>query len=270
MLIHQLPKHRSVSQLHLYLKCPMAYKLQRIDKVWSRPAAWLPQGTAFHTVAEAYEIWLSYGMPLTLDEAQDMFRHFYSKDVAAFTAETPNFDWWTWSGPYNGERDLERRFHLGMEQVEKFVAWRETVGQEIWETPDGTPAIELGFEIDLDGVPVKGVIDAVVVVDGRLRVRDYKTGKLPSDSLQLGVYAVALKQQFGVDVIEGDYFVVGKKGKKPALSSTYDLSEWTLDRVTGLFRELEDDLRAGKFDPDPEPEKCGFCDVSYFCPVYRD
>ena len=47
----ELPK-RSVSQLNLYTRCPQAFKLSRIDKVWKKPAAWRAQGTSFHAVAE--------------------------------------------------------------------------------------------------------------------------------------------------------------------------------------------------------------------------
>ncbi|AGK86031.1 Cas4 exonuclease [Mycobacterium phage Kerberos] len=261
---------RSVSQINQYTKCPMAYKLARIDKVWQRPAAWLPQGTAFHAVAEAVEVWESYGMPLTLDEAKDMFRWHYANDVGAFTEETPNFEWWTWSGPYNGQRDIERRYTVGLEQVEKFFAWRETPGQEIWVTPDGTPAIELYFEIELDGILVRGYIDAVVVVDGELRVRDYKTGNQPGDDFQLGVYALAVAMTYGVEAPKtGDYFMVGKKGKAPKPTKPYDLTKWTREAITEEFHRVEEGIAASMFDPLPEPDKCKFCDVSYSCPVFK-
>ncbi|AQT28247.1 Cas4 exonuclease [Mycobacterium phage Jabith] len=261
---------RSVSQLNQYCACPQAYKLARIDKVWVRPAAWLPQGTAFHTVAETYEKRRNEGNPMTLDEAMDLFKAEYSKDVGALTEETPNFEWWFWSGPYNGQRDVERRWEIGLEQVEKFIEWRETEGQEIWTTPDGTPAIELYFEIELEGIIVRGYIDAVVVVDGKLRVRDYKTGNKPGDDFQLGVYALALRMLYGVEVTEGDYFMVGKKGKKPKPTPVYDLTPWTYEEVRDRFHEVEEGIAAGRFDPDPDPDKCGFCDVNYSCPVFRD
>lgn len=268
MTTTQLPL-RSVSQYNQYTRCPMSYKLARIDKVWQRPAAWLPQGTAFHDVAELVEIWESYGMPLSLDEAQELYRTFYARDIEAFSEETPNFDWWSWSGPYNGERDIERRYHVGLEQVEKFMAWRQDKGQKIWVTPDGQPAIELYFEIELDGIRVRGYIDAVVEVGGELRVRDYKTGNTPGDDFQLGVYALAVEEMFGVEVSTGDYYMAGKKGKKPAATHPYDLTEWTREKVSEKFHEVEAAIQEGRFEPDPETSKCQFCDVSYSCPIYQ-
>lgn len=259
---------RSVSQLNQYTRCPMNYKLARIDRVWSRPAAWLPQGTAFHAAAELHEVWLSYGMPLSLEEAQDIYRWFYAEGINDLCDLTPNFEWWFWSGPYNGERDIERRYEIGLEQVDKFYNWRQSPGQTIWVTPDGTPAIELAFQVELDGIMVRGFIDAVVVEDGELRVRDYKTGNSPGDDFQLGVYALAIEILYGVRPLTGDYFMAGKKGKPARPTAPYDLSRWTREEITARFHEVEEQIQAGKFDPLPEPSKCGFCDVNYSCPVF--
>lgn len=261
---------RSVSQINQYTRCPQAFKLSRIDKVWARPAAWLPQGTAFHAVAEEYERRLSAGDPMGLEEAKDLFRDHYSTEISLLADTTPNFEWWFWSGPYNGERDIERRYEIGLEQVEKFVAWRESPGQEIWFTPDGKPAIELDFKIELDGILVRGFIDAVVVVnDGQIRVRDYKTGNSPGDDFQLGVYALAIEVLYGVRPETGDYYMAGKKGKPAKATAPYDLSRWTKEAVTARFHEVEAQIQAGNFDPLPETDKCTFCDVSYNCPVFR-
>lgn len=295
---------RSVSQLNQYTRCPHAYKLARIDKAWARPAAWLPQGTAFHTVAEVYEKALAEGREMILERAQEIFREEYAKDIGALCAETPNFDWWFWSGPYNGERDIERRFHVGLEQVEKFIAWRHTKGQKIWMTPEvrdprcgadeaqaivvegstvtheqdcdcrpSKPAIELSFSFVIDTpigpIRVRGFIDAVVVVDGEPRVRDYKTGNKPGDDFQLGVYALAIKKLYGVEVRTGDYFMAGKRGKKPVTTDPYDLTEWTEEAITERFHEVEVGIQGEMFEPDPEPDKCGFCDVNYSCAVFN-
>lgn len=298
---------RSVSQINQFTRCPMSYKLARIDKVWARPAAWLPQGTAFHTVAQIIEEARAEGREVSLEKAQEIFREEYAKDIGEMCAETPNFDWWFHSGPYNGERDIERRFGIGLEQVEKFMAWRTLSGQEIWRTPyltdtrcseidqsqalivdgevmkvhaqnceckPGKPAIELQLNMILGEasetpIRVRGYIDAVVVVNGEPRVRDYKTGNKPGDDFQLGVYALAIKKMFGVEVRSGDYFMAGKKGKKPVLTVPYDLTEWTEERITEMFQEVEALIQAGNFEALPETDKCAFCDVSYNCPVFQ-
>jgi len=206
---------------------------------------------------------------MSLEEAKDMFRECYANEIGEYTETTPNFEWWFWSGPYNGERDIERRYEIGLEQVEKFFTWRTTKGQEIWYTPDGKPAIELDFAIDLDGITVRGYIDAVVVIDGQPHVRDYKTGNSPGDDFQLGVYALAIETLYGVKVTSGDYFMAGKKGKPAHTTAPYDLTPWTREAISAVFQEVEAGIQAGLFEPDPEPSKCGFCDVNLSCPVFN-
>lgn len=256
-----MTEHRSVSQLKLYERCPQAYYLSRIQKVWSRPAAWLAQGSACH---EAFEAWERSGRTMTVEDAQNVFRDSYERHINEACEATPNFQAWFKSGPYDGQTDVERRYLLGLEQTARYIDWYTQHPEEvIWVAPDGTPGIELGFDIDLDGVHVRGFIDAVIVSpDGELIVRDAKTGNQPGDDFQLGVYAVAVAESFGVpQPTQGDYWM-GKSGKP---TYPYDLSEWSRERVSGKFRELEDNITAGRFDADPEPSKCRFCDVASSC-----
>lgn len=259
-------RYLSVSQLKQYERCPYSYKLARLDKAWQRPAAWLPQGTAVHAAIEAWE---RSGRSMSLEAAQDVFREEFRKEVNDYCAITPNFEWWSKSGPYDGKKDIERRHGIGLEQVGKYLTWAEGTAlvDAIWITPDGRPAIELGFDMDLDGVLVRGYIDAIVVQYNpdtdreELVVRDHKTGNNPGDDFQLGVYSVAIEDKYGVKPEKGDYWM-GRSGKP---TYPFDLREWTRESVGAKFRELEENVRAKRFDPDPEPDKCKFCDVSYAC-----
>jgi putative RecB family exonuclease len=277
----------SVSQYNSYTRCPHSWYLDRILKAWNRPAAWLPQGSAVHTVAECIELAklgptdarcgpqgehvadceCRSGSPLSLEAAQDIFREEYAKEVGQYTEITPNFDWWFSSGPYRGAVDVERRYEIGLEQVEKFIRWDEAHPEEvIWIAPDGTPGIELGFDIELDGLRVRGFIDAIIAVPGRgVAVRDYKTGNTPGDDFQLGVYGVALQELYGVTPLTGDYYMAGKKGNPGKPTYPYDLTGWTRERVVSAFRELDENIRAERFEPKPEPSKCRFCSVQLAC-----
>jgi putative RecB family exonuclease len=254
----------SVSQLKQYERCPYSYYLSRIEKAWQRPAAWLAQGTAVHAAIEGWE---RSGRSMSLEDAQAVFRESYVEEANKACELTPNFEWWFASGPYGGEQDLVRRFQIGLEQVEKYLDWATSHPEEaIKFTDDGEPAIELAFDIELDNLRVRGYIDAVVLVETspgvwELRVRDHKTGNNPGDDFQLGVYSVALEEIFGVKPEVGDYWM-GRSGKP---TYPFDLSDWTREAVTEKFRELQANIDAGRFDPDPEPSKCRFCDVSYGC-----
>lgn len=294
-------KHRSVSQVNQYDRCPYSYKLERIDKAWQRPAAWLPQGSAVHTVAE--HVWRRKltGLPVSVERAQEYFSEQYAIEVAEYTETTPNFDYWFASGRYRGAEDIERRYEIGKDQVRKFIEWTSNhPEEEIWMTPavvdpgcrqldpadftievspedmvmhrvpcrckDPEPAIELPFEMDLDGVLVRGYIDAVILDEGAMVVRDYKTGNNPGDDFQLAVYAVAIAEIYGVKQPDlGDYWM-GRSGKPTV---RYDLSEWTREKVSARFRELDDNIKAERFPPTPSPEKCRFCSVASAC-EYRE
>lgn len=250
-----------MSQFNQFTRCPHAWYLSRVVKAWERPAAWLPQGSAVHVAAEKWEL---SGRTMTLEEAQDVYRDSYAEEVAKYTEITPRFDYWYWSGPYDGETDIERRFSIGLEQVEKYIRWyTEHPDEVIWIAPDGTPGIELGFVIDLGDVPVRGYIDAIIrMPDGSIRVRDNKTGKQPGDDFQLGVYGVAVEKTYDVDrPLEGDYWM-GRSGKP---TYPYDISDWTEEKLTGEFAELEEKIQRGDFPADPAPDKCQFCSVAAAC-----
>lgn len=254
--------YRSVSQVKEYQRCPYAYYLNRIEKAWQRPAAWLPQGLAVHEAAEEYE---KTGRTMPLDKAQEVFRESYAKHTNRLCEATPNFDWWFASGPYRGEEDIGRRFEIGLGQVEQYINYYTDTAPEqvIWITPEGEPAIELGFNIDLDGVPVRGFIDQVIASPDHPSplVRDIKTGNQPGDHFQLSVYAVAVNEMHGTEITAGDYWM-GRRGKP---TKTYDLSSWSKEGVTEVFHKVDEGIKAGDFPALPEESKCRFCSVSASC-----
>jgi putative RecB family exonuclease len=291
-----LAKYRSVSQYKEFKPeaggCPYRYYLGRVEKAWQRPAAWLPQGTAVHYAAE---VWERSGRTMPLAEAQSEYRRKYAEEVTSMCEETPNFDYWFRSGPYAGEHDTNRRYEIGLGQVEGYLDYYTNQAPEevIWITPDGTPAIELEFFIDLDGVKVKGFIDQITVVKDKVekprtpsgalakskkalaeyaaaveasplrpRPRDIKTGNKPGDDFQLGVYDVAVEDMFGIKADVGDYWMARQGG--PTVD--YDLKPWTRERVTEEFHWVDEQIKAEKFDPAPTPDKCRFCSVANACP----
>lgn len=256
--------YRSVSQLNQYLKCPHSYYLQRIERVWQRPAAWLPQGLAVHEAIEEIE---KSHRTLTLEKAEEVFKESYAKHTGRLCEDTPNFEYWFASGPYKGEQDIERRFGLGLEQISRYFAWIEKhPNEKPWITPDGDLAIEIGFDVDLDGVRVKGFIDNVTEItlpDGRtiIIVRDVKSGNKPGDDVQLKVYSVVLEQKYGIEVPQGDYWM-GRTGKA---THPYNLTLITRDEVVEKFHKVDAGIRAGDFPALPDDSKCRFCPVSASC-----
>lgn len=264
---------RSVSQVNQYLKCGYSWYLERVLRAWQKPAAWLAQGTAMHKAGEEYE---RSERSLTTEETREVFRESYAEEIERYAKETPNLDYWFSSGPYRGPEDIERRFHIGLGQVDRYVDYyeREAPNEVIWITPDGEPAIELGFDIDLDGVKVRGFIDQVVTkpgypafndAEGHVRVRDLKSGNQPGDTLQLKVYAVAIEELYDVPVAVGDYWMGPNKRRKGGPTKPYDLTTVSRQQVVDKFHEVDAGIKAERFDPDPDPDKCRFCSVQTAC-----
>lgn len=253
--------HRSVSQYTTYVKCGEAYRLERIAKAPQRPAAWLVQGTAVHAAIEAYE--LSY-RELSAANAVDIFNATYDAGIEELAAREPNLDrWLTGNGRVKGATDIVRRAEVGAQQVTDYIATIPFVGLNIWEPAPDYLAIELPFEIDLDGVIVKGFIDQVLedARSGGLLVRDLKTGtKLPDTPFQLGVYAIAVEQIFGVRPGYGDFWMFKNGGP----TAPYDLSDFTRPRVARWFREMDRSESAGIYLPSPG-DGCRVCSVSEWC-----
>lgn len=257
-------EYRSVSQVKELLPefdgCGYRYYLKRIarddqgNRLWQRPAAWFTQGLAVHETVEAVE---RSGRTMALAEAQDVYTKAYDVHTNRQCEDTPRFDYWFRSGPYAGKADVERRYGIGKEQVGKYFAYIETYPDDIPDVLDGELAVELPFDVEFGDVRVRGVIDQVV----KKKPIDVKTGNRAGDPFQLGTYSGALKRMYDIEPSTGAFWM-GKSGK---LTVQYDLSDWTYDRLTDVFGRADEDIRAERFEPDPEPSKCMFCSVAADC-----
>ncbi|MEU3690510.1 RecB family exonuclease [Streptomyces narbonensis] len=254
-------KPRSVSQVKQYDQCPYAYYLARIAREPELQAAWLAQGVAVHSAAEEFE---KSGRTMPLEDVQAVFGSVYTRMANEGLEKEPAEEDWQASGPYTGFVDLERRWHLGLEQCEKYVRWyKEHPDEQIWKSPSGEAAIEKRFDIEVAGVKVIGFIDQVInhPKHGPL-VRDIKTGVIPKvdDTFQLDVYALAMKRLHDLDCKAGDYWS-GKSGK-PSRVRKLDIHT---SGVEDIFKAMDDGVKAGRYTPKPDSEKCGRCPVQRSC-----
>jgi putative RecB family exonuclease len=268
---------RSVSQVDQYEKCGWQFYLQRVERVTPRPAAWSFQGTAFHSAAEKFE--KEFREP-SEEEMVQLFSDQYSAMVNGAMYKEPDLNRWMTVGGKPAGQDIEERYALGQSQVRDYVRWSKENEPEIWHDNEGwngfgiadaplhdtTMGLELYFKVELGGVIVRGYIDQVVRDPkdiGAYRVRDLKTGSTKSH-FQLETYKVAVEKQFGLEVNTGDWYF-GKEGR---LSRPVDLSEVTEDQVAARFVEMDQGVKAGRFEAKPGFH-CRFCDVSHACSFYR-
>lgn len=270
---------RSWSQASEYLPefggCSYSFYLGRIEKVWKRPAAWFGMGTAVHAGAE---FWERSNRTATLDELNDVFYRVYSEETNRYLEETPNTDLWMHSGRYDGATDIDRRRKLGPQHLANLVGWYEQHDDQIpWSLPDGTPAVELPFEIELGTVQVRGVIDwigwvsADRTIEG-LTPRDIKAGSTPGKPMQLKIYGIAVEaylEHLGYDdpsVRFADFFMT-KEGKPKGGT---DISQVSKDDVVVAFERMDAGIAAGDFPPNPSPDLCRRCSVNYTCEYRQD
>lgn len=254
--------HRSVSQITQYERCPMAYRLARIDKAWQRPAAWLAHGSAVHSAVEAYE---KSGRTLDLNSMLEVFDTEYADGINRAAADGVSMSYWSRSGPYDGPTDVSRRARIGREHTTVYHDWAQKADTDhVWTTPTGELAVELEVRPTIGGVDVLGYIDNLSVVDGQLRIRDLKTGQSPGESFQLGVYSEAIRQAYGEDIRYGDFWMTKKGGP----TKPYDLSGWTPDKLAERVVAMDEGVKAANFDPKPDPDTCRMCSVSRACPFF--
>lgn len=248
-----MPEYRSVSQVN-DMECGYRYYLKRVVRAWSRPAAWLAQGTAFHAAVEQFE--KSRGV-MTPEDTVQAFTEAYSREIDRMAEDTPNLSVWFASGPYRGADDINRRYGLGTEQVTKYLNYKAAHPEDVVNEFDGKLAVELEYLVKFGDVEVKGYIDQVI----KGIPRDLKTGKTPGSDFQLATYAGALQMLFDIPITTGDYWMAQTGGP----TKPYDLSDWSIEELTDVYGEADERIRAEQFDPNPDEKRCTFCDVSTSC-----
>lgn len=264
-----MPSYRSWSQLSDWEKCPEAYRLKRVEKVWSRPAAWLPFGTAVH---HGIEGWEKSGRTMDVAQAVDLAEVKYRDEVNRYLTESPNAETWFASGQYRGPEDIVRRQAKIKEHVWAYTRYHEDpkhegkpiyvdTGVETEDPVNPTLAVELPFNVKIGDVQVRGFIDKVEQV----QVVDVKTGSSsPGDGSQLKVYQLALRDQYGIEVPKGSYFLTAK-GRPGRVK---DLSKISEQALVDRFGALEEGVKAEAFDPKPG-DHCVRCDVNESCPIFQ-
>jgi putative RecB family exonuclease len=199
------------------------------------------------------------------EEVVEVFRDEYTAMTNKALDKEPNTDVWLAAGRYTGGEDIERRYVLGIEQTRAYVEWSLNNEPAIWKESDGTPALELSFMVELGGVKVRGFIDqALDEGENTVRVRDLKTGSMKS-KFQLQTYAVAMRQQWGVNVERADWYLA----KDNRLSRPVKVGEVSEDEIGQRFADMDAGVKRGDFPANPS-FSCQFCDVSHACIFFSD
>jgi CRISPR/Cas system-associated exonuclease Cas4 (RecB family) len=198
----------------------------------------------------------------------------YDAGMAAFRAsiaeakETNKGKPWRAGGratkQYPNKEDESWWMSEGPTMVHNYYNWRlGNPNLDIWRTPQGTPAIELGVMIHLPGdLTLRSYIDRVFVdkATGQTMIVDLKTGQPPKSALQLAVYRLALQAQYGEAPDYGSYWMA----RSGTLDAVHDLRQYPLDMVQRWLRDVKRGIDAGIFVPNVT-NLCASCGVQKFC-----
>ena len=260
-----LPPHLSYSSKSAYLGCGERFRLEKVEKVQGIPSWAMVGGSAVHALTESLDRRL-FGVDGEPDDFD--FNKVFDKNIAE-QVERCGFDTTEWkatgrASKANPNKEDEAFWRTnGPVFVNNWVTWLERTGWNVWLTPEGVPAIEVGLNPIFGGIPIKQYVDRVMVTpDGELVVVDLKSGTRVPESSQLGHYACGLEQQFGPAGRPqyGVYWMARQAGT----SEIFNLDPYTQERVAFEYSTARRGMEAGIFLPNPTA-LCGGCGVRRGC-----
>jgi RecB family exonuclease len=254
----------SVSRAALWRECPLHYYLRYVAKATpSQPvSSALMHGRLVHTgLQAAYEsardtpVAPGAMMSAHCPPAHEAITAYTDRDGAEITAR--------W-----------RRDAMG--EVESLLeALRAPV-------PGAVLGVETSFELVVDGVTVRGVLDLALLTGARsVHIRDWKTGALPEDiglNPQLGTYhrAARTRWAFATKVTVGLY----NTRRHEEISDVFapETEAFVLDRLVSHYRDaaaVSEAVRHGRRSvregyPARAGEHCASCDCRSYCPLFAD
>lgn len=253
-----MARHRSVSQLNTFTRCGEQYRLERTVKgLPLRPAAWTALGSAFHVAYETYE---QTGRRYKLDE---IFWTAYNAEITHLQELQPDENFWMKTPRVKTvEQDIKLRREHGVKQAVAYQEMCEASDWALWRTAAGEPGLELKFTIQLGEVEVIGAIDSILQwPDGTVSVRDIKTGNKGNvNNRQLGLYGLAVRESFGLDLYRGEYWYT----KLGASGGPVDLRRYTRAYLTDQYGKLDRSIVEELYLANPG-SVCDMCGVRPYC-----
>ncbi|MBU2567979.1 MAG: PD-(D/E)XK nuclease family protein [Elusimicrobia bacterium] len=238
-------KQLSYSQMSVYLRCPLQYKLSYVDRLKAPPKHYFSFGSSIHSALEfLYKV--KTPKPPSLDE----FLKFYETN-------------WEKEG-YASPGQEKEYFEFGEEMLTGYY----NIHTKDFKLPLSVE-YNFNFEINKD-VRLRGFIDridklasgGVEVVDYKTEAEPFTTARLESDK-QLTLYQIAIEKTLKLPVEKLTLYHMKSLTPFSAGPRTPSQEKEVLDLVV----EVAGDINAGKF----EPTLNNFCpcDFDRHCHYFR-
>ena len=249
----------SYSKMGMYRECPQKYKFRYVHMLPEQPKYYFAFGSALHEVMEYIYNPANPAFP-TLQEALSFFKTHW---------DSTSFD-------QKGYASMEKEAQ-GFEEGKRIItAYYGKHGN----TLKHPLSVELKSTLDTDGLSLISILDRIDYLgDGRVQILDYKTGKtVHREPDQLLMYQkVAENSPAVLQLVQrADPAVKQVRVERLCFYHLPSLQELTFE--PGSDKEMyefwqkvlgvADDIRAGKFTPAPEENKCRWCDYHNICPVF--
>ena len=233
----------SASDIETYRSCPLRYKFARVLRIPTEQTLHQRFGIAVHTVLERFHC----DGGETLTQLLDLLEASWRK-----------------AGFGDSQRENELR-ELATTALTRYHArLHDQTSEPVW--------FERSFSFRLGPHHLRGRVDRVdriVGEDGReeYELIDYKTSRAKtaaqlSDDLQLSLYALAAREDWGLESSSQAYYYVLDDAKVPVPRSERDAAS-----VTDIVMGVGEGILAQEFEPTPSPAACSICDYRIVCPA---
>jgi DNA helicase-2/ATP-dependent DNA helicase PcrA len=252
----------SASDIQTYRACPLRYKFARVLRIPTEQTVHQRFGIVVHQVLERYH---SEGA------------HTLAQMLGLLDAG------WRRAGFGESERDREllEKAQAALTRYHARLSGQES--QPVW--------FERQFDFRLGPHHLRGRVDRIdrlggaggaaaaadaggraaegadAAADVQYELIDYKTSRPKSaeqlrDDIQLSLYALAAREDWGLESSQQAYYYVLDDLKVPVLRGEPDAAA-----VTDIVLEVGEGILAQEFQPTPSPAACSICDYRIVCPA---
>ena len=239
----------SFSKFEKYESCPKSFWYQHVLNALpeNQEAPALYKGRTFHNIVEESAKNQKDG---TID------------DFKTLLAEL-NFKWVS-------TQYLSSSIHKENQDKESLKPALESYQKWTSKNPNKIIELEMPFTIYLGGYKVNGVIDRVEQTQsGDYVVIDYKTGgkkkkiEKVSESLQLNLYCIAIREKYGKLPKRASFFYVEKPDGEQIFD--YDVDPVQVEQVKQILEEYVQLIKNKEFSATPDEWICKYCEYSDIC-----
>lgn len=240
--------HLSITQIKMYLRCPLQYKFRYVDGLKIPPVSAITLGRSIHSALEInYSQKIKTKQDLPIHQVTDLFSDLWESDVKETIFE-----------------EDEKPGQVKDEGVGLITTYHNQISPTIQPK-----VVEKDFELSFQNVDytLKGKLD---LVDNQDIIIDHKTTKrsMPEENintdLQLTCYSLAYRHALGLKekALRFDVMVRTKKPKVQQL--TTQRTQADLDRFLKILAYVSKAIKTGIFYPN-ENYFCGICGYKELC-----